>query len=246
MTKRTVLVVDDEPQIRTIVEHKLQNDGYTVLQAADGYEALEVFRQEQPELVIIDLMLPKLDGFELTRIVREESPVPIIILSAKGDDLDKAVGFRMGADDYITKPFSPSELALRVDAILKRLSRGGVQSARLDNGSETLDFGDLVIDRSRYVVTLKGKRVDLTAKEFDLLWFMASNPEYVFGREQLMEQVWKGKDQNGDPNRVTVLVSRLREKIEVDPAKPVRIKTVWGVGYKFEPETADVDALEAQ
>jgi len=228
MSGSKVLVVDDEPEILTIVEHRLVKEGYTVVTAADGEEALEVFDSFNPDIVILDLMLPKLDGFEVCRRLRARSSVPILILSARSDEIDKVVGFRMGVDDYVTKPFSPSELALRVGAVLRRTRAAGRGEAE-----EVVEVGGLRIDRRRRKVTVNGESVDLTVKEFDLLWFLASNPELVFTREQLLSQVWQS-DYPEDRNNVTVLVSRLREKIEDDPSNPRYIKTVWGVGYKFE------------
>ena len=228
----TILVVDDEAQIRTIVEHRLEADGYQVISVSDGDEALKAFEAHQPDLIVLDLMMPQVDGFQVCERVKAKSNVPIIILSAKGDELDKVVGFRMGADDYLTKPFSPSELALRVQAVLRRTHSFPVD----DNGmgrEGTTCCGDIEIDRRRRKVWVRGQAVDLTAKEFDLLWFFASHPEYVFTREQLLNQVWDDLYPS-DPNNVTVLVSRLRDKIEEDPHNPCHIKTVWGVGYKFE------------
>ncbi len=228
MSGSKVLVVDDEPEILTIVEHRLVKEGYTVATAADGEEALETFDSFKPDIVILDLMLPKLDGFEVCRRLRARSSVPILILSARNDEIDKVVGFRMGVDDYVTKPFSPSELALRVGAVLRRTNRPD-----RNEQEEVVEVGGLRIDRRRRKVTVNGESVDLTVKEFELLWFLASNPELVFTREQLLSQVWQSNYPE-DRNNVTVLVSRLREKIEDDPSNPRYIKTVWGVGYKFE------------
>lgn len=225
-----ILVVDDEPQILKALDHRLSRDGYTVITAADGEEALAKFAEAEPDLVVLDLMLPKVDGFEVCQQIRKTSAVPVIILSARGNEIDKIVGFRVGADDYMTKPFSPSELVLRVQAVLRRTM------GRNDPGSlsgDTVSRGNLLIDRRRRVVKVSGKPVDLTVKEFELLWLLASHPEYVFTREQLLEQIWD-TDYPGDLNNVTVLVSRLREKIERDPANPLYVKTVRGVGYKFD------------
>lgn len=225
-----ILVVDDEPDILKILTHRLEKEGFVVITASDGEEALEKFEKETPHLVVLDLMLPKLDGFEVCRLMRQRSNVPIIILSARGDELDKLIGFRMGVDDYQTKPFSPAELALRIKAVLRRLEEH--QQFQYPGQREQLRFGDLQIDRGRRTVKIGDRYVHLTAKEFDCLWVLASNPNHVFSREQLVEQVWES-DYPGDVNNVTSLISRLREKIEADPNKPEYIKTVWGVGYKF-------------
>lgn len=205
--------------------------------ASDGEQGLRLFESAKPDLVILDLILPKIDGYEVCRIIRKASMVPIIVLSAKGDEVDKLVGFRMGADDYVTKPFSAAELAMRVAAVLRRSD-----GTRDDREGAVLDFGDLCIDRRRRLVTVKGQKVQLTPKEFDLLWVLASHVEYVFTREQLLYQVWQS-DYEGDVDNVTVLVSRLRDKIEEDPAHPRFIKTVWGVGYKFSVPRAEQEAV---
>lgn len=228
-----ILVVDDEPQILKALDHRLTRDGYAVITAADGEEALTRFAESNPDLVVLDLMLPLVDGFEVCQQIRKISAVPIIILSARGNEIDKIVGFRIGADDYLTKPFSPSELVLRVRAVLRR-TRG--QNDPEPTIGDTVVQGSLLIDRRRRLVKVGGKPADLTVKEFELLWLLASHPEYVFSREQLLEQIWE-TDYPGDLNNVTVLVSRLREKIEGDPANPTYIKTVRGVGYKFDWRT---------
>lgn len=229
MTNRKILAVDDEPDILKVIVHRLSREGYEMITASDGEEAIEVFRREKPDLVILDLMLPKIDGFEVCRVLREESDVPIIILSARGDELDRLLGFRMGGDDYLTKPFSPSELALRVQAMLRRTSRQKSDSSGTPN---VIKCNGLFIDLRGHLVMLDGKEVQLTPKEFKLLWLLASHPDYVFTRENLLDQIWDS-DYIGDADNVTVMVSRLREKIEKDPANPRYIKTVWGVGYKF-------------
>jgi len=215
----TVLVVDDEPSILRIVEDR---------KAEDGEQALELFERVQPSIVVLDLMLPKIDGFRVCQLIKEQSDVPIIILSVRGDEYDKIVGFRMGVDDYLTKPFSPRELALRVQAILRRTS----PQKQAEKAHDVLQYGELQIDYRRRSVHIADKRIELTAKEFDLLWVLAANPDFVFTREQLLYQVWNS-DYEGDVNNVTVLVSRLREKLEPDPSNPRYIETVWGVGYRF-------------
>lgn len=237
MPGRTILVVEDDPAVSRLVEHRLAQEGYRVVVAQDGEQGLRLFEAVKPDLVILDLILPKIDGYEVCRIIRKQSAVPIIVLSAKGDEVDKLVGFRMGADDYVTKPFSAAELAMRVAAVLRRC-----EGLRDDREGAVLDFGELTIDRRRRTVTVRGQKVELTPKEFDLLWVLASHVEYVFTREQLLYQVWQS-DYEGDVDNVTVLVSRLRDKIEEDPSQPRFIKTVWGVGYKFSvPNRAEQEA----
>ncbi|NLC38613.1 MAG: response regulator transcription factor [Clostridia bacterium] len=234
MAGRKILAVDDEPDIIKIVDHRLSREGYEVISACDGEEAIEKFRREKPDLVILDLMLPKVDGFEVCRMIREESDVPIIILSARGDELDRLLGFRMGGDDYLTKPFSPSELALRVQAMLRRSSGRKPEEEEPPN---IIRANGLYIDLRGHLVMLDGEEVQLTPKEFKLLWLLASHPDYVFTREHLLDQIWDS-DYMGDADNVTVMVSRLREKIEKDPSNPKYIKTVWGVGYKFGGEVS--------
>lgn len=230
----TILVVDDEPQILKAVSHRLEQEGYVVATAADGEEALTAYREQHPDMVVLDLMLPKVDGFEVCRMLRASSDVPIMVLSAKDDELDKVVGFRLGVDDYMTKPFSPSELALRVRAILRRTIANG---AAEQGPVEVLRFGTLLIDRKRHAVEVGNRPVLLTPKEFELLWLMASHPGYVYTRDQLLYQLWE-TEFGTDPSNVTVLVSRLREKLENNPSDPEYVKTVWGVGYKFSPGEA--------
>lgn len=224
-----ILVVDDEPDILKILTHRLEKESYKIITAADGEDAISKFEHERPTLIVLDLMLPKLDGFEVCRLIRQQSSVPIIILSARGDELDKLMGFRMGVDDYLTKPFNPAELALRIKAVLRRIN----ERQREELGkSEQIIVGEILIDKGERAVFLGENYINLTAKEFDCLWVLASHPNHVFSREQLVDQVWES-DYPGDANNVTALISRLREKIERDPAKPQYIKTVWGVGYKF-------------
>ncbi len=225
-----ILVVDDEPKILKIVERVMRKEGYMVLKALDGSQAIRGFEEGHPDLVILDLMLPKMDGYQVLEKIRQESSVPIIVLSAKGDEMDRIVGFRMGVDDYLPKPFSPFELALRVKAVLRRtLGRG------FDREEETgfIEVGEIKINRRTRRVTVAGEEVHLTAKEFDLLWVLASRPNQVFSREQLLKRIW-GAEYLGDMRTVTVLVSRLREKLEHDPGQPKYIKTVWGIGYRLE------------
>ncbi|MBE3586135.1 MAG: response regulator transcription factor [Thermoanaerobacter sp.] len=224
-----ILLVDDEISIKRVVEQTLEREGFTVDYAADGLAARELFARRRPDLVILDVMLPEIDGFELCRRWREVSDVPILILSAKGDIVDKSVGFNCGADDYLTKPFSPVELALRVRALLRRSRQG-----RTDR-SDRVEAAGLQIDAFQRRVWVEGREVELTPKEFDLLWFLARHPGRVFTREQIFAHVW-GDDVLSDLSTVTVFMRRLREKIEADPRKPRYLKTIWGVGYKFVAE----------
>lgn len=227
-----VLVVDDEPVVTEVVERYLQGEGYEVSLASDGAEALQVAREWAPDLVILDLMLPSLDGLEVCRQLRRDSSIPIIMLTARGEETDRIVGLELGADDYMAKPFSPRELVVRVKTVLRRTSAGPIPSA-----AGALRFGTLTINPKTRRVTHQDNEVRLTAKEFDLLWFLASHPQQVFTREQLMNRVWDFT-YAADYSTVTVNIRRLREKVETDPMKPRYIKTVWGVGYKFEDESS--------
>jgi DNA-binding response OmpR family regulator len=223
----TVLVVDDEPIVRDVVVRYLQRDGFTTLEAGDGDTARDLIESGDPGLVVLDIMLPGTDGLELCRWIRSRSDLPVILLTARGEEADRIVGLELGADDYVTKPFSPRELAARVRTVLRR---SGNTSAR----AEQLEFDDLTIDGASRVVTRDGKPVTLTAREFDLLWFLASNPRRVFSRSHLMDRVW-GHAPALDTGTVTVHIRRLREKLEADPAHPTHLQTVWGVGYRFDP-----------
>jgi DNA-binding response OmpR family regulator len=223
-----ILVVDDEPNIREVVELYLRRDGHTVVAAADGEEALRLYQQTEPDLVVLDLMLPKVSGLEVCRRIQASERVPVVMLTARGEEEDRIVGLGIGADDYVVKPFSPRELAARVEAVLRR-----VNEARAGSGDEkSMVFGDLRIDPGAREVTIRDAPVTLTAREFDLLHHMASHPKRVFTRDHLMETVW-GYAFAGDTSTVTVHIRRLREKIEPDPARPRYLQTVWGVGYRF-------------
>lgn len=234
--QQTILVVDDEPTIREVVRRYLERDGYRVEEAADGQTALALLRDQPPDLVVLDVMLPGLDGLTITRRLRDantagtlvtEREVPIIILTARTGEHDRVQGLELGADDYVTKPFSPQELVARVRAVLRRTHNSTVSAER------PIHYEHLHIDPRTREVTVDDQLISLTAKEFDLLWFFANNPRQVFTRDQLLDQVW-GYGFYGDASTVTVHVRRLREKIEPDPTKPEFIQTVWGVGYKFE------------
>ena len=223
-----ILVVDDEPVVTEVVERYLRQQDFEVALASDGHQALKTAREWHPDLVVLDLMLPGMDGLEVCRNIRKESVMPIIMLTAKGDETDRIVGLELGADDYVVKPFSPRELVARIKSVLRR-SQSGPSPAM----GGVLRFDDCSINpESRSVDTARGP-VLLTGKEFDLLFFLASNPGRVYTREQLMDQVWDFT-YAGDISTVTVHIRRLRKKLEADPVKPRYIKTVWGVGYKFE------------
>jgi DNA-binding response OmpR family regulator len=229
MPRFRVLVVDDEPMVTEVVERYLVRDGFDVITADDGDQALSAAQTWAPDLVVLDLMLPGKDGLEVCRVLRRDSRVPIIMLTARGDETDRIVGLEIGADDYLVKPFSPRELVARIKAVLRR-------SAARDEAAtpnDLLRFPGLAINPRTRAVEVNGMGASLTAKEFDLLHFLASHPEQVFSREQLMNDVWDYTFA-GDASTVTVHIRRLREKIEPDPLRPRYVKTVWGVGYKFE------------
>jgi DNA-binding response OmpR family regulator len=227
---QTILVVEDEPSIVEVVAAYLQRELFKVVTASDGEQALRMVAEHAPDLIVLDVMLPRLDGLEVCRRVRATSNTPIIMLTARGDETDKLVGLGIGADDYMTKPFSPRELVARVKAVLRRSAVAPMPEPGADS---VLRFPGLKINpRTRSVETEAGV-VDLTAKEFDLLYFLANHPQEVFTRDQLLDQVWDYA-YPGDTSTVTVHVRRLREKVEPDPMRPRFIKTVWGVGYKFE------------
>jgi DNA-binding response OmpR family regulator len=223
----TVLVVDDEPIVREVVVRYLEHEGYTTLEAGNGEHARILLEAERPDLVVLDVMLPGIDGLELCRWIRAKSDLPVILLTARGEEADRIIGLELGADDYVTKPFSPRELAARVRTVLRR-------SAPPADEDERLAFDGLELDSGTREVRKQGEELKLTAKEFDLLWFLASNPRKVFSRDQLMSRVW-GYEAALDTGTVTVHVRRLREKIEERPSHPRFLQTVWGVGYRFAP-----------
>ena len=224
-----ILVVDDEPNICEVVGLYLRRDGHTVISAADGEEALHLFRRNNPELVVLDLMLPKLNGFEVCRRIQSERRVPVIMLTAKGEEEERIIGLSVGADDYVVKPFSPRELVARVTAVLRRVEEATAQ----DNTQPVLNFDGLIVDPNKREARVNGGPVTLTAREFDLLHYLASSPGRVYTRDHLMETVW-GYTFAAETSTVTVHMRRLREKIEPDPAIPRYLQTVWGVGYKFD------------
>ena len=230
MNDTLVLVVEDESSIAEVVSLYLKRAGFRVQVASDGKQAMSAFQHQQPDFVILDLMLPEVDGLTLTRWLRDRSNVPIIMLTARRAEADRIAGLELGADDYVVKPFSPQELVSRVRAVMRRLGR-----EQADAESErALSFDGLSIDPLSRAVLAGGSQIELTAKEFDMLYLLARHPKQVFTREQLLDRVWGGA-QYIDPGTVTVHVRRLREKLETDPSHPTRLITVWGVGYKFEP-----------
>ena len=229
MTDALILVVEDEPSIAEVVELYLRRAGFNVNVVSDGKAALDAVDRQMPDLVVLDIMLPNIDGFELTRWLRDQSNVPIIMLTARRGEADRIAGLEMGADDYVVKPFSPQELVSRVRAVLRR-----TMGSAGDDKDSPINFQGLTIDPQTRLVIVNDEEVALTAKEFDLLWLLALHPRQVFTRQQLLERVW-GLSEFIDPGTVTVHVRRLREKIEPNPSEPEHIRTVWGVGYKFEP-----------
>jgi DNA-binding response OmpR family regulator len=229
VTKARVLVVDDEPMVREVLTRYLERDGFEVDEAADGRLALERIAGSAPDLVLLDLMLPEVDGYEVFRRLRSSSSTPVIILTARGEETDRIVGLELGADDYVTKPFSPREVVARARAVLRRTS----EHSPLDT-SGSVRVGAFEIDLDRREVRREGETVHLTRKEFDLLAYMSTRSGVTFTRSQLLEDVWDFA-WDGDSATVTVHIRRLREKIEDDPSDPHHLVTVWGVGYRFEP-----------
>ena len=227
MSVATVLVVDDEPIVREVVVRYLAREGHDTLEAADGDRARGVIEGRGVDLVVLDLMLPGTDGLELCRWIRGRSALPVIMMTARGEEADRIVGLELGADDYVTKPFSPRELAARVRSVLRRASPTGAAVA-------TLRIGDVELEQETRDVRKSGSLIRLTAKEFDLLWFLASHPRRVFSRDELMASVW-GYTSALDTGTITVHIRRLREKIEDDASQPRHLETVWGVGYRLAP-----------
>jgi DNA-binding response OmpR family regulator len=224
----TVLVVDDDATTRDVIVRYLEREGFEALEAEDGGRARAVIESSEPNLVILDLMLPGIDGLSVIRWIRSTGWMPVIMLTALGEETDRIVGLELGADDYVTKPFSPRELIARVKTVLRRTGPAAPPVER------RLETGDLTLDAGTRDVRKRNEEIRLTAKEFDLLWFLASHPRRVFSRDQLMSRVW-GFDSGLDTGTVTVHVRRLREKIEDDPGEPRHLETVWGVGYRFSP-----------
>ncbi|MXY92843.1 MAG: response regulator transcription factor [Caldilineaceae bacterium SB0670_bin_27] len=240
MDKTKILIVEDEPTLLDTLKYSLEQQGYEVVTASDGVQALAKARTEKPGLVILDLMLPGLDGIEVCRILRQEMSLPILMLTAKDEEVDKIVGLEVGADDYLTKPFSMRELLARVRAHLRRvrllreeLESSGQADQKSPNGDVAISFGDLVIDESRREIRRNDDVLALRPKEFELLLFLARNRGIALGRSLILERVW-GWDFDGGSRTVDVHIRWLREKIEVDPAHPSRILTIRGIGYRFD------------
>jgi DNA-binding response OmpR family regulator len=224
-----VLVVDDEPMVREVLAQYLERDGFRVTGAADGLEARAVLAGGRPDLVVLDVMLPGVTGLDLLRELRQAGDIPVILLTARTEEGDRVAGLELGADDYVTKPFSPREVAARVRSVLRRTTLAPAPPAR------PLSFGEVHIDVAARLVTRSGRAVELTPKEFDLLVFLAACPRQVFSRAQLLNHVWESSPEWQDPATVTVHVRRLRHKIEADPTQPRHLVTVFGVGYRLEP-----------
>lgn len=230
MEKETILIVDDEREIRDLIEIYLKNEGYNVLKATEGLEALKILNENQIYLIILDIMMPKMDGIQACMKIREEKNMPIIMLSAKSQDLDKITGLSVGADDYMVKPFNPMELIARVKSQLRRYIKLNIPSQKKQ---DEIEIDGLSINTNAHEVSVDGKTVKLTPREFDILELLARNKGIVFSIEKIFELVWKENYFESD-NTVMVHIRKIREKIEVDPRKPKYIKTVWGVGYKIE------------
>jgi DNA-binding response OmpR family regulator len=240
-----IVVVDDDPTVADVVGRYLVRDGHTVECVRDGHEALRRIAEQPPDLVVLDLMLPGIGGLEVCRRLRERWPIPVVMLTALGDEADRLAGFELGADDYVTKPFSPRELTMRVRSVLRR-ARVTVPAGPPGSDPASPGLGapgpgviadrDVIIDLAAHEVRIGGKLVQLTSREYDLLIFLMRNPRQAFTREQLLSEVWGWTF--GDTSTVTVHVRRLREKLEEDPTLPRRIVTVWGVGYRYEPGPA--------
>jgi two-component system, OmpR family, response regulator len=234
MSGSKILVVEDDQTLLNVLKYNLVKEGYDVLTAADGVQALDVARSNRPDLIVLDIMLPKLDGFEVCRILRREMTTPILMLTAKAEETDKVVGLELGADDYMTKPFSMREFLARVKAMLRRADMIKVAASPVkDLIPSLIKVGEIEVDLARHTVSRSGTPIDLSPKEFDLLGFLVKNKEQVFTRDQLLEKVW-GYDYAGDTRTVDVHIRWLRQKIEVDPANPKHLLTVRGIGYKFE------------
>jgi DNA-binding response OmpR family regulator len=226
--QRTILVVDDEPTIAEVVASYLRREGFRAVTAGDGPSAVAAASEHEPDLAVLDVMLPGFDGLQVMAHLRRRGPLPIVLLTARGEEADRVLGLKLGADDYVVKPFSPAELVARVEAVLRRA--GDVTPG----DGEPVRFGDVVVDARSRTVAVRGEPVELTAREFDLLDHLSRNPGRAFSRDELMRDVWRHAFWS-DTATVTVHVRRLRQKIEVDPLQPRHLVTVWGVGYRLEP-----------
>ncbi|OBR65230.1 DNA-binding response regulator [Paenibacillus oryzae] len=225
-----VLVADDDTNITDVCRRYLEREGYLVITAKDGLEALELWRSQTPSLIVLDLMMPYKNGWEVCNEIRQSEDIPIVMLTARGEEQDRLMGLTMGADDYLTKPFSPRELVLRVKAILRRMR--SVQAKPVSASEHTITFEGLTIDVAKRIVEAGGQIIDLTVTEFEMLYLLASHPDQAFSRNQILSKIWDFSYE-GDTTTVTVHIRRLREKIEPLPSNPKYIKTVWGIGYKF-------------
>ncbi|WP_438349706.1 response regulator transcription factor [Paenibacillus sp. FA6] len=225
-----ILIIEDEQDIARILRDYISIHGYEVEVANNGADGLRCVDTSNPDFIILDLTLPDVDGIELCRQIRDKSTTPILILSARGSDTDKVLGLGFGADDYMTKPFSLSELVARINAHLRRME--GMVSKNMKLDSDAIHIGNIRIDKKAYILTVDDKEVSLSSKEFELLYFLANNPNQVFTKSQLLDAIW-GYNSLGDENTITVYIRRLREKVEADPSHPIYIRTVWGVGYKL-------------
>lgn len=232
MAKNKILVVDDEKLIVKGIKFSLEQDGMTVDCAYDGEEALEYFKNNEYSLVLLDLMLPKIDGFEVCRQIRENSEVPIIMLTAKSDDIDKIMGLEYGADDYVTKPFNILEVKARIKAIIRRSSKKEKDDSK-QNNDNIIEIGNLRFDKMWKRLYIEGKEINLTGKEYEVLEFLATRPNRIYSRDALLKEIW-GKDYAGEARTVDVHIRRLREKIETDPGEPKYVHTKWGAGYYFQ------------
>ena len=228
--KKKVLIVDDEKNICEIIRLYVEKEGYKTVLAYDGEQALELFEKEKPDIILLDIMMPKKDGWQVCREIRAKADVPIIMLTAKGETIDKVLGFEFGADDYIVKPFEPKELVVRIKAVLRRYH----SNPKNENVIEEISYEGLSINQTTYEVFLDGKLIEMPPKEFELLYYLAKNPNKVFTRNQLLDEVW-GYEFFGDSRTVDVHIKRIREKIE-NSDRPWKLKTVWSVGYKFSTE----------
>ncbi|WP_418301328.1 response regulator transcription factor [Lysinibacillus fusiformis] len=232
MNKETILIVDDEKEIRNLIAIYLKNEGYQVLEACDGEEGLQLLKKQEVHLIVLDLMMPNVDGMEMCMKVREIAEMPIIMLTAKSQDMDKIMGLTIGADDYVTKPFNPLELVARIKSQLRRyLKLNGLNKSN----SDEIEIGDLRINTATHEVLVNNEKVKLTPREFAILELLSSNPGIVMSAEQIYERVWKEEAFQSE-NTVMVHIRKIRERIETNPRNPQYIKTVWGVGYKVEKD----------
>lgn len=228
-----ILIVDDEKEIRDLIEIYLKSEGYETLKAADGEEALNILNKEEPDLIILDIMMPKMNGIDACLKIREERQMPIIMLSAKSEDVDKILGLNMGADDYLTKPFNPLELVARVKSQLRRFYKLNPKATKKEEDGNTINIEDMIINLDTHEIFIGDKEIKLTPTEFDILVLLAKNKGKVFSIANIYESVWNQEFLESD-NTVMVHIRKIREKTEENPRKPKFIKTVWGVGYKIE------------